>query len=66
MIKIVLNGIFGRMGQEVLSAVRERDDFTVVGGVDPLTAPPDSGIDVTARPLDVVPRCDAVIEALAD
>ncbi|GAB4371068.1 MAG: 4-hydroxy-tetrahydrodipicolinate reductase [Calditrichia bacterium] len=62
MIQLVINGIGGRMGQEVVRLVRESSQYTVVGGVDPLAGESLPDLIVTTNPGDIVPRADVVID----
>ena len=39
MIKVLINGINGRMGQEVLKAVNNSEDFEIIAGVDKFESP---------------------------
>jgi len=44
MIKVLVSGALGKMGQEVVKAVSSQDDMQVVAGVDPIATAPINGI----------------------
>ena len=59
MIRVVINGISGHMGQAVLKEAAESDTLTVVGGVDVAAA--DGDIPVVCDPGNM-PECDIVVD----
>lgn len=62
MIRVLVNGCFGRMGSEVVRAVSAQDDMEVVGGVDVCLGGHDSVSDGEGNPL--APAFDKLEEAL--
>lgn len=63
MIRTILSGSSGRMGQTIAQMIAGRDDYTVVAGVDPrATAPDDSAFPTYADLSEVPTSADVVID----
>ncbi len=62
MIKIAINGILGRMGQELVTALQDSETFQLVGGLDARVEAGPHDYPVTADPAQVLPRCDVAID----
>ncbi len=62
MIKIVVNGIFGRMGQALQEGISGQADLQLAGGIDTRPAGQISGIPVSIDPHGIVPLADVVID----
>lgn len=62
MIRVVLNGILGRMGNELSQAVLAEDDLILIGGVDTLETFYSDEIVVSTNPAEVLVDADVVID----
>jgi len=62
MIKVAINGALGRMGREVVHALRERTEFLPVGGIDRHSGEIEGGIPVSTKADEIVSRADVVID----
>lgn len=62
MIKVAVNGALGRMGREVIRALRERTEFSPVGGIDRISGEVEGGIPVHTEADEIVSRADVVID----
>lgn len=60
MIKVLINGISGRMGQEVYKAVKESNDCEVICGVDKISMELD--VPIYSNPLEVKEQVDVIID----
>jgi 4-hydroxy-tetrahydrodipicolinate reductase len=60
MIKILISGILGRMGREILSLVEERDDITVVAGFDNRFE--DIGVPITKDTSELPEDVDVIVD----
>lgn len=61
MIKLAINGIMGRMGQEVLKTAVADAQFEVIGGIDPVREP-QPPVRVSDSPETVVKQADVVVD----
>ncbi len=62
MIRVGINGILGRMGQELVQGLKASDKFLLVGGID-LHSPEEGGAYlVTEDAGKLYPRCDVIID----
>ena len=62
MIRIVINGIAGRMGREILSVLEARPKFSLIGGIDLKKIEGKDHIQVSQNPMDLLPKTDVVID----
>ena len=60
MIKVLINGINGRMGQEVLAAVKKNPDFEVCCGVDKVDT--ETSVPVYTYIKSIVEKPDVIID----
>ncbi len=62
MIRIAINGILGKMGREVASAVGKHGDLILVGGVDTLETYYSDEFAVSINPDEIIPEADVVVD----
>jgi len=62
MLRIVINGILGKMGQVLCSKILQEQDFILIGGVDTLEAYYADEIIVTTSPTELLEDADIVID----
>jgi 4-hydroxy-tetrahydrodipicolinate reductase len=62
MIKIIINGILGRMGTEIASHVSKEADMQLIGGIDKTETTLEGGIPVSKSPDNLLPQADLVID----
>jgi 4-hydroxy-tetrahydrodipicolinate reductase len=62
MIRIAINGISGRMGKELVSAITRNQNFKLIGGIDPVSDSPIEGIKISHNADKVLPDADVVID----
>lgn len=62
MIGIAINGILGRMGQELTAAIMKQDDLFIVGGIDTVETFHSDEICVSFNPDEVLPDADIVVD----
>ncbi len=62
MIKVVINGYLGQMGQVISKQILDRDDMELVGGIDRNASSHKEGIDVYNNILDFDNKCDVIID----
>lgn len=62
MLKVAINGIMGRMGQELVSALDQSKEFDLIGGIDPSPQKKLRGIKVTQEPAELLPQADVLID----
>ncbi len=62
MIKVVINGIWGRMGQELARAISSDEKFELVGGVDTRAGEWGTGIPVVSEGDQIIPKAEVVID----
>jgi len=62
MINIVINGFWGKMGQEVFDILSGISDLKIIGGVDLSIKKEDVGIPVFSEPEKILPATDVVID----
>ena len=62
MIRVAINGILGRMGQELTAAIMREEDIFLVGGVDTLETFYANEIVVTTDPAELLKDVDVVVD----
>ena len=62
MVRVAINGILGRMGQELTAAISKEDDLILVGGVDTLETFFADEICVSTNPDEILPEADLVVD----
>jgi 4-hydroxy-tetrahydrodipicolinate reductase len=62
MVRIAINGILGRMGQELTAAIMKQDGFILVGGTDTLETFYSEEICVSTDPEEILPDAELVID----
>lgn len=62
MIRIAINGILGKMGQELTAAITKQEDLFIVGGIDTVETFHSEEICVSFNPDDVLPDVDIVVD----
>ncbi|RMI24686.1 MAG: 4-hydroxy-tetrahydrodipicolinate reductase [Calditrichaeota bacterium] len=62
MIRVAINGILGRMGQELASAISRDEDLILVGGIDTLETFHEDRIAVTTNPDEILGDADVVVD----
>ncbi len=62
MIRVVINGILGRMGREISNAILKDDDLILVGGIDNLETFYSDEIVVTTNPQEVLTDSNIVVD----
>ncbi|NIS39139.1 4-hydroxy-tetrahydrodipicolinate reductase, partial [Candidatus Saccharibacteria bacterium] len=62
MIRVVINGILGRMGQEISNAILRDQDVILIGGVDTLETFYADEVVVSTDPNEVLGDTDTVID----
>ncbi len=62
MIRVVINGILGRMGEALTRVLSKEEDFFLVGGVDTLETFYNEEIVVSTNPEDVLMDVDVVVD----
>lgn len=62
MVRIAINGILGKMGQELTAAITKQEDLFIVGGIDTVETFHSEEICVSFNPDDVLPDADIVVD----
>lgn len=62
MTKILINGILGRMGQEITRAVSGASDLQLIGGIDRTETTLEGGIPIKQSGEELMPQSDLVID----
>lgn len=62
MIKIIINGILGRMGTEIARRISKEADMQLIGGIDKTETTLEGGIPVAKSPDKLLPQADLVID----
>lgn len=62
MIRVVINGILGRMGMELTRSIMQEEDLFLVGGVDTLETFVNDEIMVTTNPEELMYDIDVVVD----
>lgn len=61
MVRVIMNGCCGHMGQVITGLIREDSEIEITAGIDPAEAP-DCGYPVFSRPKDCPGEADVVID----
>jgi len=62
MIKIIINGMMGRMGKEIASHISKGADMQLIGGINKIGTTVKDGIPVSISPDNLLPQADLIID----
>ncbi len=62
MLKVVVSGYLGQMGQVISKLILDREDMELVGGIDKNASSYDGNVDVYENILDFNKKCDVIID----